>query len=73
MKFGIERYIEHPATHTCHVIYITLKKINGFRNSDRLKYLAEPSSEEFYSQSIGTAEILIFVVLRVPLQSFYFT
>jgi hypothetical protein len=46
------------------------KNLNGIGNSDKLKNPTAPSSEEFFSLSTGAAEILIFVVLRVPLKFF---
>ena len=50
-----------------------MKKINGVRNSNKLKISAALSSEEFFSLSTGAAEIFIFIVLRVPLIFFHFT
>jgi hypothetical protein len=46
------------------------KNLNGIGNSDKLKNKAAPSSEEFFSLPTDAAEILIFVVLRVPLVFF---
>jgi hypothetical protein len=45
------------------------KNLNGTRNSNKLKNPAAPSSGEFLSLSTSVAEILIFVVLGVLLQT----
>jgi hypothetical protein len=46
------------------------KNLNGIRNSDKLKNPAATSYREFFFLHTYAAEILIFVVLRVPLQFF---
>ena len=42
--------------------------LNSVRNSDKLNNPAAPSSGEFFSDTTGSADILIFIVLRVLLQ-----
>lgn len=49
---------------------LTSKNLNDVHNSDKLKNPAVPSYGGFSSLSTGAAEILIFVVSRVPLQFF---
>ena len=49
---------------------LSTKKSNSARNLNKLKNPATPSSGGLFSLSTGTAEIFIFVVLRVQLQFF---
>jgi hypothetical protein len=54
-------------------VKISSKILMAIRISDKLKNPAIPSYGKIYSLSTGAAEILIFLVLRVPLVFFYFT